>query len=221
MRLLNFIAIILTGGSALAQTTNALVTTATNPPPALKPAADEKAWTFSASAYTYVVPDDREYVQPTVTADRDRLHLEARYKYEALDTASAWVGYNFSGGEKLAWELTPMIGGVFGDTDGVAPGYKGTLGWWKLGLYTEGEYLFDTGNSSDSFFYTWSELTLTPVDWFRFGLVLQRTKLYQTEFEVQRGLLVGFTCKRVDFTAYVFDPGASQTTVVLSVGLGF
>jgi hypothetical protein len=221
MRLLNFIAIILTGGSALAQTTNALVTTATNPPPALKPAADEKAWTFSASAYTYVVPDDREYVQPTVTADRDRLHLEARYNYEALDTASAWVGYNFSGGEKLAWELTPMIGGVFGDTDGVAPGYKGTLGWWKLGLYTEGEYLFDTGNSSDSFFYTWSELTLTPVDWFRFGMVLQRTKLYQTEFEVQRGLLVGFTCKRVDFTAYVFDPGASQTTVVLSVGLGF
>jgi hypothetical protein len=223
MRLPAFIAIgiVLADSTALAQTTNALVTTATNPPPALTPAADEKAWSFSASAYTYVVPDDREYVQPTVTADRDRLHLEARYNYEALDTASVWVGYNLSGGEKLAWELTPMVGGVFGDTDGVAPGYKGTLGWWKLGLYTEGEYLFDTGNSSDSFFYTWSELTLTPVDWFRFGLVLQRTKLYQTEFEVQRGLLVGFTCKRVDFTAYVFDPGASQTTVVLSVGLGF
>ena len=38
-----------------------------------------------------------------------------------------------------------MIGGVFGDTTGVAPGYKGSLSWWKLELYSEGEYVFDTG----------------------------------------------------------------------------
>jgi hypothetical protein len=113
--------------------------------------ADDKAWSFSASAYTYVVPDDREYVQPTVTADRGWLHLEARYNYEALDTGSAWVGYNFSGGEKLAWEVTPILGGVFGDTTGIAPGYKASLGWLKLELYSEGEYVFDTGSTSDNF----------------------------------------------------------------------
>ena len=90
---------------------------------------DVNAWSFSASAYTYIVPDDGNYVQPTFTADRGWLHLEARYNYEALDTGSAWVGYNFSGGERLAWEFTPMLGGVFGDTTGVAPGYKGSLGW--------------------------------------------------------------------------------------------
>ena len=38
-----------------------------------------------------------------------------------------------------------MIGGVFGDTTGIAPGYKGSLSWWKLELYSEGEYVFDTG----------------------------------------------------------------------------
>ena len=116
------------------------ISAATNTPPD----ADEKAWSFSASAYTYFVPDDRDYVQPTFTADRGWLHLEARYNYEALDTGSAWVGYNFSGGEKLAWEFTPMLGGVFGDTTGIAPGYKGSLSWWKLELYSEGEYVFDT-----------------------------------------------------------------------------
>ena len=89
-------------------------------------------------------PTTANYVQPTFTADRGWLHLEARYNYEALDTGSAWVGYNFSGGEKLAWEFTPMIGGVFGDTTGIAPGYKGSLSWWKLELYSEGEYVFDT-----------------------------------------------------------------------------
>ena len=135
-------------------------------------------------------------MQPTFTADRGWLHLEARYNYEALDTGSAWVGYNFSGGEKLAWEFTPMLGGVFGDTTGIAPGYKGSLGWWKLELYSEGEYVFDTGSSSDSFFYNWSELTLAPVDWFRFGLVTQRTRVYKTDRDIQRGVLAGFSFKK-------------------------
>ena len=44
-----------------------------------------KPWSFSASAYTYFVPDSRNYVQPTVTADRRWLHLEARYNYEGME----------------------------------------------------------------------------------------------------------------------------------------
>ena len=169
------------------------------------PAEDEKAWSFSASASTYTVPDDPNFVQPTVTADRGWLHLEARYNYEALDTGSAWVGYNFSGGEKLAWEITPMLGGVFGDTTGVAPGYKGSLSWSKLELYSEGEYVFDTGSSSDSFFYNWSELTLAPVEWFRFGLVTQRTRVYKTDRDIQRGLLAGFSFKKLSLTGYALN----------------
>ena len=66
-------------------------------------------------------------MQPTFTADRDWLHLEARYNYEALDTGSAWVGYNFSGGETLAWEFTPMIGGVFGDMPASRRATRGRL----------------------------------------------------------------------------------------------
>ena len=92
--------------------------------PVAEPQPQVQAWSFSISAYTYFVPNSHEYVQPTFTADHDWLHLEARYNYEDQNTASAWVGYNFAGGEKLAWEITPMIGGVFGDTSGVAPGFK-------------------------------------------------------------------------------------------------
>ena len=202
-------AIALMDGAVFAQApTNAPIAAATTTPPE----ADDKAWSFSASAYTYVVPDDREYVQPTFTADRGWLHLEARYNYEALDTGSAWVGYNFSGGEKLAWEFTPMIGGVFGDTTGIAPGYKGSLSWWKLELYSEGEYVFDTGNSSDSFFYNWSELTLAPVEWFRFGMVTQRTRLYKTDRDIQRGVLAGFSFKKVSLTGYVLNPDEDKPT---------
>lgn len=188
-------------------------------PPALE--EDAEKWSFSASVYGYLVPDSRDYLQPTITADRGWLHLEARYNYEDIDTGSAWVGYNLGGGEKLAWEFTPMLGGVFGNSTGIAPGYKGALSWWKLELSTEGEYVIDTGDSSDSFFFTWSELSLAPVEWFRFGLVVQRTKLFATDFDIQRGFLVGFSYKKVDFTTYVFNPDGSRPTFVLGVGLEF
>ncbi len=189
-------------------------------PPALTEGATNR-WEFAASAFAYLVPDSRDYVQPTFTADRGWLHLEARYNYEALETGSGWLGYNFGGGDKLAWEVTPMLGGVFGDTTGIAPGYKGSLTWWKLELYSEGEYLIDTGNSSRSFFYNWSELTLAPVDWFRFGLVTQRTRAYETDRDIQRGVLAGFSYKMVDLTAYVFNPDESKPTFVFALGLSF
>ena len=114
-----------------------------------------------------------------------------------------------------------MLGGVFGDTTGVAPGYQGSLSWWKLELYSEGEYVFDTHDSSESFFYNWSELTLAPVDWLRFGLVTQRTQVYETDHDIQRGLLVGCSFMKLDLTAYVFNPDDSKPTVVVAVAFSF
>ena len=220
------VAAVLASGNVLARAaTDAPVATAPTSAATTTPDrpkdADDKAWSFSAAAYTYIVPDGRDYVQPTVTADRDGLHLEARYNYEALDSGSAWVGYNFSGGKKLAWEFTPMLGGVFGDTKGVAPGYKGSLGWWKVELYSEGEYVFDTDDSSESFFYNWSELTLSPVNWFRFGIVTQRTRAYESDRDIQRGVLVGFSFDHVDLAAYILDPDEDEPVFAFSVEVRF
>ncbi|MCL4787688.1 MAG: hypothetical protein KJ070_12985 [Verrucomicrobia bacterium] len=192
----------------------------TNSPVPIEEPKDE-GWSFGVSAYQFFVPDDNDYFQPTITLDHKWLHLEGRYNYEDLHTASFWAGYNFGGGETVAWEFTPMLGGVFGDTAGLAPGYKGSVSWWWLELYSEGEYLFDSRDSSDSFFYNWSELTLNPVDWFRIGMVTQRTKVYETDRDIQRGLLVGFTFKRWDFTTYVLNPDRSEPTVALAVSFGF
>jgi hypothetical protein len=208
---------VVTAASAHAQTTpNA---------PAAAPAAAEapadRAWSFYASTYRYLVPDDGSYWQPTFTADRDRLHLEARYNYEALDTASVWVGVNFSGGDRLAWEVTPMFAGLFGDLEGVAPGYKGSLGWWKVALYSEGEHVVDSGDSADSFSYTWSELTVMPVEWLRLGIAIQQTYAHETDSGSQGGPLVGFSYKNVDVTAYVFDLHADKKTFVIAAGVRF
>ena len=204
-----------------AQTTNVVPVTTTNSAPTLIEPAEVEGWSFSAAAYAFLVPDSRDYVQPTFTADRGWAHLEARYNYEDLETGSVWVGYNFSIGEKLAFEGTPMLGGVFGNTTGIAPGYKFSLSYWKVELYSEGEYVIDPGDSSENFFYTWTELSLSPVDWFRFGLVAQRTRAYQTDLDIQRGFLLGFTYKQVDFTAYLFNPDEDEPTLALAVTVSF
>ncbi len=210
------------GGSAFAQDPAASVSTvSTNQPTEKAETPTEKSWAFSTSIYGYLVPDSRDYAQPTVTADRGALHLEARYNYENLDTGSIWVGYNLSGGEKLAWEITPMLGGVIGNMTGVAPGYKGSLSWWKLELYSEGEYVADAGDSTKNFFYNWSELTISPLDWFRVGMVTQRTRAYSSDREIQRGFLVGFSYRKVNFTTYVFNPDDSRPIIVLAAGAEF
>lgn len=189
--------------------------------PAGSPAASAKEWSFSLVTDGYVLPQGRSFVNPNFTADRGRLHLEARYNYEDLETGSLWVGCNFSLGQKLVLEATPMIGGVLGNTTGVAPGYLFSLSYKRFELSSQGEYVFDTKDRSGSFFYSWPQLTYSPLDWFNVGLVAQRTKAYHTQFDVQRGVLVGFSHKRLNFTTYIFNLGWTDPTLVFELGVDF
>ena len=194
---------------------------ATNTAPEINLEPTEPGWSFSASVYTYILPEDDDYAQPTITADHGWLHLEARYNYEDLETASVWMGYNFSLGSKLTLDFTPMIGRVFGNTAGVAPGYHLTLGWWRLELYSESEYVFVTSDRTESFFYSWSELTLSPLDWLRAGLVVQRTRAYESELDIQRGFVVGLNFKHFGIAGYILNPDESEPTCVFSIAVEF
>ncbi len=182
--------------------------------------SDEPEWSFSAGVYTYFLPDEGNYGQPTFTADRKSLHLEARYNYEALRTGSLWAGYVVGGGDRVEWEVTPMFGAVFGETNGAAPGYNASVSWWKLDAYSEGEYVFAT-EDDESFAYHWSEVAIAPIDWLRVGMVTQRTRAYDSEREVQRGPFVNATFKNIDAAVYLFNPDDSDPIVVFSVGVSF
>jgi hypothetical protein len=186
------------------------------------PTAEAKTgWEFNASVYGYFVPQDRDYGQPTVTADHGALHLEARYNYEGIDTGSAWVGWNFGVGEKLRLDATLMAGGVFGDTRGAAPGYELTLSYDRFELYSEGEYVFDVEDSANNFFYNWTQLGYSPLEWLTVGLASQKTKVYQTDLGVQRGLFVAFAYKSLTLSVYVFNLGWEAPTVVSALAFHF
>jgi hypothetical protein len=204
---------LLATGAAAAQT----------PDTAVPSAATSKApaWAFTASAYTYLLPDAPSYVQPAATADRGALHLEARYNYEEIHAASAWAGYNLSAEGTLALEFTPIVGGVVGSMTGVGLGYEGSLSWRRLELSSQGEYVIDTDDASGSFFYNWSQLAYSPADWINFGLVTQRTRVYDTDRDIQRGPFLGFSYKELSLTAFVLNPDDTSPTVIIGLDVGF
>ena len=176
---------------------------------------------FNLSVSGYYVPNGRSYASPTFTADHDTLHLEARYNYEGLLTGSLWVGYNLTVGKKLVLEATPMVGGVFGNVNGVAPGLEFTATYKKVQLFSANEYIFDTNAKAGNFFYTWTHLTYSPVPWFEAGYVTQRTRANQTALDIQRGLLIQFTHKKATFSTQIFNPGETDPVLVFSLGYSF
>ena len=52
-------------------------------------------------------------------------------------------------------------------------------------------------------------------------MVTQRTRVYQTDREIQRGLLAGVSFKNLDVAGYVFNPDDEKPTFVLSIALTF
>jgi hypothetical protein len=180
---------------------------------------DQRSWKLTATALGYLVPDHDDFVMVLVPVDVRRLHVEGRYNYEALRSASAFVGLNAGWGERLALHVTPMIGAVGGDLDGWVPALRWTLAWWKLDVYSESEVVFDFADAADSFFYTWSELGISPVGWLRGGIAIQRSRVFQTSLALQRGLFAGVTFHPVTVAIYEFNALWTAPTWVVSVGI--
>jgi hypothetical protein len=179
------------------------------------------AWEFSASVYGYAVPDAQDYVNPNFTADHGRLHLEARYNYEAIDSGSVWAGANFSAGTSWVFDATLMLGGVVGDLEGIAPGYRLNLEHAWFGLASEGEYFIDAHDSQQNYLYNWTEAWGSATDWFRAGIAVQRTRAYDSDLSVQRGVFLGFTYKSFDLATYVFNLGWEDPTYVVAARFTF
>ena len=167
-----------------------------------------------------MIPDDDNYVQPTASAT-GAFHIESRYQYEDRHSTSVFVGWNLEFGEDTKLTLTPMIGGVFGRTDGVIPALEADFTWRRLEAYAEGEYVIDVGDGASSFFYNWSEVSLWATDWLRAGIVTQRTRVLHTPRDLQRGLLVGATGSKLEGTFYLFNPGSDDHFIVVVIGVRF
>ena len=124
--------------------------------------ADETAeseWECSLSTSTYLVQNGRDYANPNLVVDRDWLHLEARYNYEAIKTGSLWLGYNFSVGKKLVLEAAPCSAAC-SETSPESPQAirsRSVTSQSSSSLKASISSMLET--RSGNFFYSWSELS--------------------------------------------------------------
>ena len=173
------------------------------------------------TAVYYALPHERDFAVGVGVLERDALHLEARYNYEARDTGSLFVGWKFSGGDALAWQVTPLLGALVGKAAGVVPALEASAAYKSVDVYVEAEYVFDQRYHPDSYFYAWSELGWRPVKWLRLGIVGQRTHTVTNERDLQRGPFAQFTVGPATLGFYAFNPDSASRYVIVSAAFAF
>jgi len=177
-------------------------------------------WNHGLLASFYIFKDDF-FILPVYQVNKDWLHLEARYNYEDRNTFSAWFGYNFTGGNKFLYSITPMIGGITGNTDGIAPGLELDFNFYGFEFYSESEYVFDFAGQEGNFYYNWTDLSYSPLDWLWFGLSIQRTKLFETALDIQRGLLLGGGYRWFGLSGYLYNIGWDDPYFIITVSVNY
>lgn len=178
-------------------------------------------WEFSVAGYYYMFPSDEDIPMAIVRADRGKLHIEARYNYEDRRTASAFAGFNFLSGDAFTVELTPMAGVAFGSVTGIIPALEVSLGYGAFDFYAEGEYLIDLSDKSGNFAYTWLELGVMPTDVFRTGLAAQRTRVFESPLEIDRGLFAQAIVNPATLSLYGFNLFTDSWFLVIGLEVGW
>lgn len=175
----------------------------------------------SVTGFYYAMRDESDFGVGVASINRDALHLEGRYNYEARDSGSLFVGWNFSGGDRVTFQFTPILGVFFGESRGVIPGFEASVAYGSIDFYIEAEYVADSRHRDDSYYYAWSELGWKPVQWLRLGLVGQRTRTVHTERDFERGLFAQVMVGPATLGIYAFNPDSSSRYVIGALGVAF
>ena len=183
--------------------------------------SSEANWSFSTSGYYYFIPDDNNSLTLIGSADHKALHFEARYNYEDQKTGSVFVGWRFDTGNEFKFDAIPMMGIAFGNTNGFLPGLELDAAYKFFSVYSESEYLIDFAGKGNNFFYTWSELAVSPFHFLRTGISAQRTRLYKTDLDVQRGIFAEYSFRNLSAGVHYFNPFSKDDFVIVSFSIDF
>jgi hypothetical protein len=138
-----------------------------------------------------------------------------------METVSGWTGWRFEAGSALHLELVPMAGVLVGLTTGFAPGLEAALSWKSLELYSEGEYVFDIDSAEGDYHYNWSQLSWQAQPWLGFGLSVQRTRMYQSELSIERGVFVSASRGAAELSVYGFNLDGDEPFAIVGFGVEF
>jgi hypothetical protein len=193
------------------------------PDDALRESADTLAapWSGSAAAYYYMLPEEKNTTTLFLYVDYNSIHMEARYNYEDEQTVSLFGGYRFETGNELLFGATPLIGIVLGNTNAIAPGLEIDIAWNIFDFYSENEYVFDFEDNDNHYFYSWSELAVTPFNNFRTGIAADHTRLFQSNLELQRGVFAQYSLWKLTGGIHYFNPFSDEYFLIGSLAIDF
>ncbi|NIG54030.1 hypothetical protein [Chitinophaga sp. Cy-1792] len=190
--------------------------------PLLAQEADaDSSWSFSVSGSFTVTPHSGVILSPGFSVDHNWLHAETRYNYEDVRTASFFAGYWLGVGNKLRLDAAPMIGFVVGQTNAFAPALEFTLTYWKLTLYSEQELIINYEGKDESYLYSWNELTYAVTRKLFLGISGQRTRLYQSGLDLQKGPMVKYLFGKFTGTFYAFNPFSDHNVFAGTLSMDF
>src|ERR1700742_3968295 len=106
----------------------------------------------------------------------DNWYVEARGNYEAINSASLYLGKGFKKNALISYSITPIAGFVMGAFNGGSVGANVTLDYKKISLSSQSQYTFSIKNHTTNFTYSWSDLTYQLKEWVSTGVSLQQTR---------------------------------------------
>ena len=138
--------------------------------------------------------------------DRKWLHTEIGFCEDDVNTFSAKAGYNFSGGGKLQFKVTPLIGFMIGKSYGLLPGVSLSLDYGKFAFTGSSSIiLYSSSKRDESYIYGSYELDYSITDFLYAGISVTRTKLYKTNRTLDPGFGAGLSLIGITLSAYVYD----------------
>ena len=142
----------------------------------------------------------------SASLDRKWLHTEIGFCEEDVNTFSAKVGYNFSGGGKLQFQVTPLIGFMIGKSYGLLPGVSLSLDYGKFAFTGSSSIIAYSSSKKEERYISGSyELDYSVTDFLYAGVCVTRTKLYQTNHTLDPGFGAGLNLIGITISAYVYD----------------
>ena len=154
--------------------------------------------------------------------DRKWLHTEIGFSEDDKNTFSAKAGYNFSGGRKLQYRITPLIGFMVGKSYGVLPGVSFSLNAGKFAFTGSSSIIvYSSSKRDESYIYGSYELDYSITDFLYAGVSLSRTKLYQTQRTLDPGFGAGLTLADFTVSAYVYRLFLDEPFYAVSLAYSF
>ena len=165
---------------------NAPGSPATATPPVTTEESDDKAWSFSASALTYIEPDSRNWgnpLSPGIAAGSTSKHATTTRRSTPARRGSATTSAAARIWRGNSRRCSPSVR----QSHRRCAGEHGLAELVETRALQRGRACLRHGRFLEQFYLHLVGADLAPVEWFRFGLATQRTDVHQSDGESQGG----------------------------------